>query len=62
VPIEPAVRECGDAGEPVVSAFPESESAKSFTAIAAELGKLVEVVNVERAEREQKRRILPIVQ
>ncbi len=62
VPIEPAVRECGDAGEPVVSAFPQSESAKSFTAIAAELQKLVEVVNAERSEREQKRRILPIVQ
>ena len=61
IPIEPAVRECGDAGEPIVSAFPQSESAKSFTAIAAELAKLVDVANAERAERETKRRILPIV-
>ncbi|MBC7792819.1 MAG: Mrp/NBP35 family ATP-binding protein [Clostridia bacterium] len=61
VPIEPAVRECGDAGEPVVSAFPASESAKSFTAITSEMVKLVNQLNLERGERETKRRILPIV-
>lgn len=61
VPIEPTVRECGDAGEPVVSAFPQSESGKSFTAIGAELTRLVEVINAERAKVDTKRRILPIV-
>jgi ATP-binding protein involved in chromosome partitioning len=61
VPIEPSVRECGDAGEPIVSAFPESESAKAFTAIAAEMVKHVNQINLERGERETKRRILPIV-
>jgi ATP-binding protein involved in chromosome partitioning len=34
VPLDPAVREWGDAGEPVVAAAPESEAAQAIVAIA----------------------------
>ncbi|HWC33767.1 MAG TPA: Mrp/NBP35 family ATP-binding protein [Mycobacteriales bacterium] len=37
VPIEPSVREGGDAGTPVVVSHPESTAAKAFAAIAATL-------------------------
>jgi ATP-binding protein involved in chromosome partitioning len=37
VPIEPAVREGGDKGEPIVVSRPESESAKAFSKAANEL-------------------------
>jgi ATP-binding protein involved in chromosome partitioning len=37
VPLDPALREQGDAGAPVVSAQPESESARAIVAIAQEL-------------------------
>ncbi|HET7566849.1 MAG TPA: Mrp/NBP35 family ATP-binding protein [Gaiellaceae bacterium] len=40
VPLDPALREQGDAGEPVVSARPESESARAILAIAAEVESL----------------------
>ena len=42
VPLEPLVRECGDAGEPLVVAAPES-------AAAAELRRIAEVVLEQRA-------------
>jgi ATP-binding protein involved in chromosome partitioning len=34
VPLEPAVRECGDAGEPIASAAPESAAAQALYAVA----------------------------
>jgi ATP-binding protein involved in chromosome partitioning len=37
VPLDPALREQGDAGAPVVSAQPESESARAILAIAQEI-------------------------
>ncbi len=37
VPLDPALREQGDAGAPVVSALPESESAQAIVAIAQEI-------------------------
>jgi len=37
VPLDPALREQGDAGAPVVSAQPETESARAIVAIAHEL-------------------------
>ena len=40
VPLDPALREQGDLGEPVVTARPESESAQAITAIAAEIDAL----------------------
>jgi ATP-binding protein involved in chromosome partitioning len=37
VPLEPLLRECGDAAEPVVSAAPESSAARELRRIAAEV-------------------------
>jgi ATP-binding protein involved in chromosome partitioning len=34
VPLDPRLRECGDAGEPLVLAAPESETARTIEAIA----------------------------
>jgi ATP-binding protein involved in chromosome partitioning len=62
VPLEPKVRECGDAGEPVVSAAPASESSQAFISIAKRVHAMVEQLNSERDKTEGRRRILPIVQ
>jgi ATP-binding protein involved in chromosome partitioning len=62
VPLEPRVRECGDAGEPIVRAAPQSDSAKAFAEIAERLDEKVTRLNQKRAETEGRRRILPIVQ
>lgn len=40
IPIEPALRQCGDMGMPIVLAHPESESAKCFWKLAEEVLKL----------------------
>jgi ATP-binding protein involved in chromosome partitioning len=37
VPLDPLLRECGDAGEPLMVAAPESESAQALRAIAGEI-------------------------
>jgi ATP-binding protein involved in chromosome partitioning len=37
VPLDPALREQGDAGAPVVSAQPDAESAQAIVAIAQEI-------------------------
>jgi ATP-binding protein involved in chromosome partitioning len=37
VPLDPALREQGDAGAPVVAAQPETDSARSIVAIAQEV-------------------------
>jgi ATP-binding protein involved in chromosome partitioning len=37
IPLDPRLRECADAGEPLVDVDPESETAKSITSIAAAL-------------------------
>jgi ATP-binding protein involved in chromosome partitioning len=37
VPLDPLLRECGDAGEPLMVAAPESESAQALRAIAGEV-------------------------
>jgi ATP-binding protein involved in chromosome partitioning len=34
VPLDARLRECGDAGEPVVAAAPESEAARAIVAVA----------------------------
>ncbi len=34
VPLDPLVRECGDAGEPLMSAAPDSDSARELRRIA----------------------------
>jgi ATP-binding protein involved in chromosome partitioning len=38
VPIDPRLREGGDAGVPIVLAAPDSPAAQALTAIAAKLG------------------------
>jgi ATP-binding protein involved in chromosome partitioning len=40
VPLDPALREQGDAGAPVVSARPDAESAQAIEAIAQEIESL----------------------
>jgi ATP-binding protein involved in chromosome partitioning len=47
VPIEIAVREGGDHGEPIVLSAPESASAKALVAIAGKLAQRVSVANAE---------------
>jgi len=47
IPIEPAVREGGDAGKPVVLFKPESETAKRYQEAASKLWKEIEKVNEE---------------
>jgi len=47
IPIEPAVREGGDAGKPVVFFHPESETAKRYQASASKLWEIVEKINAE---------------
>jgi ATP-binding protein involved in chromosome partitioning len=40
VPLDPLLRECGDAGEPLMVAAPDSSSARALRAIAGEIVKL----------------------
>ncbi len=47
IPIEPAVREGGDAGKPVVFFHPESETAKRYQASASKLWDIIEKINAE---------------
>ena len=47
IPIEPAIREGGDAGKPVVVSRPESESAKRFLKGAKELIEFIDYVLTE---------------
>ncbi len=47
IPIEPAVREGGDAGKPVTFFHPSSETAKRYQASASKLWETIEKVNAE---------------
>ena len=47
IPIEPAVREGGDAGKPVVFFNPQSETAKRYQASATKLWEIIEKINAE---------------
>jgi ATP-binding protein involved in chromosome partitioning len=62
VPLEPAVRECGDRGTPVVVAQPESQSAQSLRAIAALLDETIQARSAESARQAKAQRGLQIVQ
>ncbi len=48
IPIDPAIREWGDAGTPVVEAAPESDVARSFLAVAERVMARASAQNVER--------------
>lgn len=47
IPIEPAIREGGDAGKPVVFFNPQSETAKRYQASATKLWEIIEKINEE---------------
>jgi len=47
IPIEPAIREGGDAGKPVVYHQPESETAKRYQEAAKKLWETIEKINAE---------------
>jgi ATP-binding protein involved in chromosome partitioning len=40
VPLDPLLRECGDAGEPLVAAAPDSATARALREIADDIGAL----------------------
>ncbi len=61
VPLEIGVRESGDRGVPVVESAPDSDSAKSFVAIADALLQKVEAINKTTEKQDRKRKILPIL-
>src|SRR5262245_3527177 len=48
IPLDPAVREWGDAGTPVVEAAPESPIARAFTAVAERLARRIASSNLSR--------------
>ncbi len=61
VPLEPAVRESGDKGEPILVAAPDSASSRAFLAIAEALRAQVDAVAPSDAQGERRRKGLPIV-
>lgn len=48
VPVDPAIREGGDTGKPIVAAQPDSALAKACTEIACALAARISVLNAER--------------
>jgi ATP-binding protein involved in chromosome partitioning len=48
VPLDPAVREGGDAGAPIVATRPESAAAECLAAIARQLAAAISVLNLNR--------------
>jgi len=57
IPLEPAVREAGDAGVPLVVSAPESASARSFLALADEVGTRLAVT----AEKNMRQAVGPTI-
>ena len=47
IPIEPAIREGGDAGKPIASEFPDTITAKKYYEAAAKLWEMIEKINKE---------------
>ncbi len=47
IPIEPAIREGGDAGKPIASEFPDTITAKKYYEAAAKLWEMIEKINEE---------------
>ena len=47
IPIEPAIREGGDAGKPIASEFPDTITAKKYFEAAAKLWEMIEKINKE---------------
>ncbi len=61
VPLEPAVRECGDAGEPIVSFAPDSASSKAFHSISGALVEAVDKANAAAQDKEKRAGKLRII-
>ena len=61
IPLEPAVRQCWDKGEPIVSASPNSDSSRSFNAVTEELVKAVDAANQKKAEADKRAGKLKII-
>ena len=61
VPLEPAVRECGDKGEPIVSVAPNSDSSRAFVSISEALVKTVDEANQTKDEKEKRSGKLRII-
>jgi ATP-binding protein involved in chromosome partitioning len=49
IPLSPAVRECGDSGEPIVTAEPDSLQARVFSEVAERLAAQVSIKNFAQA-------------
>ena len=47
IPIEPAIREGGDAGKPIASEFPDTITAKKYYEAAEKLWEMIEKINEE---------------
>jgi ATP-binding protein involved in chromosome partitioning len=47
IPIEPAIREGGDAGKPITSEFPDTVTAKRYDEAAKKLWEMIEKINEE---------------
>lgn len=61
IPLEPKVRECGDAGEPLLTAAPNSQSTRAFQELAAKLHADVDAQNRDHARAQSRQRALPII-
>ena len=53
IPLEQALREGGDAGNPIVVAAPESSSARAFDAMAAQLRRQIDLRNATQPPTQQ---------
>ncbi len=61
IPMEPKLRECGDAGVPLFERAPESDSAKAFVAMAEALHNRVEANHQAAKLSSARKRSLPII-
>ncbi|MEZ4270488.1 MAG: Mrp/NBP35 family ATP-binding protein [Myxococcota bacterium] len=62
IPIETSIMAAGDSGEPIVSADPDSATSAAFVGIAEALDEIVRKAQSQRAESEQGRGALRIIQ
>jgi ATP-binding protein involved in chromosome partitioning len=61
IPLEPAVRQCGDAGTPLFEVAPDSLSAQAFVRLAKNLTERVDGLNATQARMVARQRSLPII-
>jgi ATP-binding protein involved in chromosome partitioning len=61
IPIEPKIRACGDAGQPLFEVAPDSQSAQAFLKLASDLHTSVEKSAAEAQRSQARKRSLPII-